>query len=293
MTLHHTYREFYRDNGYAIIENVLDAERLNRMRARIDALAAEAASATQSNERFTLESGHGHGAPRIFRINQPDRFYPEFRELTVDPVIVDVLEALIGPNIRLYATKLNMKPAGKGAPIEWHQDWAFYPHTNQDMLAAGVLFDDMDEENGPLRVVPGSHKGPVYNHHIDGVFSGAINRTKCDIDFASAVPLVAKAGSMTVHHVRSIHGSGPNLSQRGRRLLLMDFVAADAWPVMGLPSDLDEFNARIVLGSPTLVPRMEAVPVRVPLPEAPGPQRDTVYDYHRTLKNPYFEWAEE
>ena len=292
MKLRDTQIEFYRENGYLIIENVLDAERLNRMQARIDSLAAEAASSTQSDERFTLETGQGPGTPRIFRINRPDRFYPEFRELTVDPLIVGVLRALIGPNIRLFATKLNMKPAGHGAPIEWHQDWAFYPHTNQDMLAAGILFDDMDEENGPLRVVPGSHKGPVYDHHIDGVFSGAIDRTKCDIDFASAVPLVAEAGSMTAHHVRSIHGSGPNLSQRGRRLLLMDFVAADAWPVMGLPADLDEFNARMVAGSPTLVPRMEAVPVRIPLPEAPSLQRNTVYDYHRTLNNPYFEWPD-
>ena len=290
--LRDTQIEFYRENGYLIIENVLDAERLNRMQARIDSLGAEAASSTQSDERFTLETGQGPGTPRIFRINRPDRFYPEFRELTVDPLIVGVLRALIGPNIRLFATKLNMKPARHGAPIEWHQDWAFYPHTNQDMLAAGILFDDMDEENGPLRVVPGSHKGPVYDHHIDGVFSGAIDRTKCDIDFASAVPLVAEAGSMTAHHVRSIHGSGPNLSQRGRRLLLMDFVAADAWPVMGLPADLDEFNARMVAGSPTLVPRMEAVPVRIPLPEAPGLQRNTVYDYHRTLNNPYFEWPD-
>ena len=98
---------------------------------------------------------------------------------------------------------------------------------------------------------------------------------------------------MTLHHVRMVHGSGPNLSQRARRLLLMDFVAADAWPLMGPPADFDEFNARIVAGSPTLVPRMEVLPVRVPLPEVTGPQRDTVYQYHRALKNPYFEWPEE
>jgi ectoine hydroxylase-related dioxygenase (phytanoyl-CoA dioxygenase family) len=293
MTLCHTHIEFHRENGYLIIEKVLDAERLNRFRARIDELAAEAASVTQSDERFDLESGHSPDASRIFRINRPDRFYPEFRELAADPVIMGILEPLIGPNIRLDGSKLNMKPPGKGAPVEWHQDWAFFPHTNQDMLAAGILFDDMDEENGALLVVPGSHKGPLYDHHLDSVFSGAIDRTKCDIDFASAVPLVAKAGSMTVHHVRSIHGSGPNLSQRDRRLYLMEFAAADAWPLMGLETDLDEFNARMVAGSPTLLPRMEPVPVRVPVPEAPGPQRDTVYQYHRALKNPYFKWPEE
>ncbi|MDA0786453.1 MAG: phytanoyl-CoA dioxygenase family protein [Proteobacteria bacterium] len=292
MTLDHTHIEFYRKNGYLIVTDVLDADRLSRCRACIDGIAAEAASANQGDERFDLESGHSLDAPRIFRINAPDRFYPEFRELVSDPVITGILEPLIGSNIRLNASKLNMKPPRNGAPVEWHQDWAFYPHTNQDLLAVGVLLDDMDEENGPLLVVPGSHKGPIYDHHIDGIFSGAIDRTKCDIDFASAVPLVAKAGSVTVHHVRMIHGSGPNLSRRGRRLFLMEFAAADAWPLMGLSADFDEYNARIVAGSSTLVPRMEAVPVRVPVPDDPDRQCETVYQYHRALKNRYFEWPD-
>ena len=160
------------------------------------------------------------------------------------------------------------------------------------MLAVGVLFDDSDEENGAILVIPRSHRGRLYDHHINGVFSGAINRAKCDVDFSVAVPLAAKAGSITIHHTRLIHGSGPNLSSRTRRLLLIELVAADAWPLMGLPADLDEFNSRIVAGDPTLVPRMEEVPVRIPLPEASGPQHETVYQYHRTLKDRYFEWPE-
>ena len=44
-----------------------------------------------------------------------------------------------------------------GSPVEWHQDWAFYPHTNDDLLAVGVMLDDMELENGPLLVLPGTH----------------------------------------------------------------------------------------------------------------------------------------
>ena len=61
-----------------------------------------------------------------------------------------------------------MKCAGFGAPVEWHQDWAFYPHTNDNLAAVGVMFDDMAMENGPLMIIPGSHKGPTFDHHADG-----------------------------------------------------------------------------------------------------------------------------
>ena len=60
---------------------------------------------------------------------------------------------------------MNMKPAGTGSPVEWHQDWAFYPHTNDDILAVGVVIDDMRLDNGCLMVVPGSHHDPVLDHH--------------------------------------------------------------------------------------------------------------------------------
>ena len=63
---------------------------------------------------------------------------------------------LIGPGIRLNNTKLNLKSGGFGSAVEWHQDLAFYPHTNDDLLAVGVCMDDMMLLNGCLLVIPGS-----------------------------------------------------------------------------------------------------------------------------------------
>ena len=65
------------------------------------------------------------------------------------------MRPLLGPSIRLQTSKLNLKSAGYGAPVEWHQDWAYYPYTNQDVLAMGVLLDDFTEDNGAMMVVPG------------------------------------------------------------------------------------------------------------------------------------------
>ena len=65
-------------------------------------------------------------------------------EIVRSPAVLDILKKLIGPGLRLHGSKLNMKSAHYGSPVEWHQDWAFYPHTNDDVLAIGVLLDDCD-----------------------------------------------------------------------------------------------------------------------------------------------------
>ena len=100
---------------------------------------------------------------------------PGFDEVLHQPKIKAVLQALLGPTVRLQTTKLNTKAPGGGAAVEWHQDWAFYPHTNDDLLAIGLILADVDEANGPLMVIPGSHKGPTLSHFRDGVFAGAVD----------------------------------------------------------------------------------------------------------------------
>ena len=183
-----------------------------------------------------------------------------------------------------------MKAAGYGAAVEWHQDWAFYPHTNDDLLAIGIYFDDCGPDNGPLMVIPGSHRWPISDHHSDGVFCGAIDPTTAGIDFSKAVMLTGKAGSMTIHHVRMVHGSALNTSGRPRRLLLFQYTAVDAFPLLGIP-DWEKFNANIVTGEPTMEPRLTPVPVRIPLPVAPF--AGSIYENQRSLGNRYFEVYEE
>jgi ectoine hydroxylase-related dioxygenase (phytanoyl-CoA dioxygenase family) len=109
---------------------------------------------------------------------------PEYAQAARHPKIVEVLQDLWG-TVRFDTGKLNMKSAGYGAPIEWHQDWAFYPHTNDDMAAVGIMLDDCEIENGPMMVVPGSHQGPVWDHHgPNGRFCGAIDPAQYDVDFS-------------------------------------------------------------------------------------------------------------
>ena len=93
-----------------------------------------------------------------------------------------------------------------------------------------------------------------------------------------------------MHHARLVHGSAVNHSDRQRRVLFYEYAAADAWPLAGVEKvDLEEFDARIMHGEPTLEPRLEAVPVRVPLPIAR--YQGSIYENQRTLDNRFFETA--
>src|SRR5439155_35604 len=83
-----------------------------------------------------------------------------------------------------------------------------YPHSNDSVLEVGIAIDDCDADNGPVLVLPGSHRGPVHDHHVDGRFCGAIDPVVAGLDCSGAVELLAPAGSVTLHHVRMVHGSG-------------------------------------------------------------------------------------
>lgn len=279
--------EFYRENGYIMIENLVDAPTLERLRQVVQECVDKAAGVAKHDEIYDLEPGHTPQRPRVRRIKKPHAVHPLFMEVATSPRMLEVATALLGPDVRLYGSKLNMKSPHYGSPVEWHQDWAFYPHTNDDVLAVGLLLDDCYEVNGPMMVIPGSHRGPTYDHHADGFFCGAMDPTHCELDFSKAVPLLGKAGSASFHHVRLVHGSAQNTSAHSRNLLLYEFAAADAWPLVKAVSDLDEFNSRMLCGQPTLSARTEAgLHVRMPLP--PAPRQGSIYENQMTTRHRYF-----
>lgn len=268
--LSETQVQFYRDQGYLVLEKRIPDDVMQRVRDEIARFVEEARGMVASNDRLDLEDSHTPEAPRVRRIKLPHKLSPVFNDLLRSDWILAPVRDLIGPAVRLHTSKLNMKSAGYGAAVEWHQDWAFYPHTNDDILAVGVIIDDMGEENGPLMVFPGSHRGPVYDHHADGVFAGAMSLAANGLDMKDAVKLTGPAGSISLHHVRAVHGSAVNRSSRDRRMMFYELTAADAFPLHGSMSrfeSLEEYDSRLLCGAPTVTPRLADVPLRIPQPQ--------------------------
>ncbi len=279
----------YQRDGLLVVPQVLAADTLANMRRVVAELVGASAATTEHTSVYDLEPGHTSEHPRVRRIKTPHKVHQLFDEIVRSEPVLAILTKLLGPDLRLHGSKLNMKSAHFGSPVEWHQDWAFYPHTNDDILAIGVLLDDTDLSNGPMLVTPGTHTGPVWNHHgEDGRFAGLIDPDLVRGEIDRAVPCMGPAGSMSFHHVRALHGSALNTSDRPRNLLLYEVAASDAWPLAGV-KDFEEFDSRLLAGPSITTPRLTEVPVRMPLPLPL--KAGSIYETQSTAKKSYFSRA--
>jgi ectoine hydroxylase-related dioxygenase (phytanoyl-CoA dioxygenase family) len=263
----------YREMGYLVVADLLSPDELGTLRRVAEAWLEGARGVERHDDVYDLEPSHRPDSPRVRRIKDPMSHSAAYDAVMRKSELLDVVECLIGPDIRRQNTKLNMKDAEVGSPVGWHQDWAFYPHTNDDVLAVGIPLDDMTLDNGCLLVIPGSHLGPVLDHHAGGVFVGSVDPD--GIDERAAVPLEVPAGSVTLHHARLLHGSAPNRSNGPRRLCLVEMVAGDAWPLLG--GDWQALESAMLRGRLSPSPRLAAVPVRLPLPRPGGVE--TIYEF--------------
>ena len=279
----------YEKQGYVICEDLLSNEIIAELRSTTDKLVTAAGSIKASNETYEFIEETKVSLPRLERINSPHKVDPVFDQLIRKDEIIDILRLLLGEDIRMQDSKLNLKSGGGSSAVEWHQDWAFYPHTNDDVLAVGIMIDDMTEDNGSVLFAPGTHRGPVYDHMSEGFFCGAVGA-----DVAKDLPDVSdtvtgKAGTVTFHHVRLLHASKANLSGDPRRFILYEVMAADAWPLAGCSAvfeSWDSMNERMVIGKQSDVPRLVDVPVRMPQPLPP--KVSSIFQLQRDGTNKYY-----
>ena len=257
----------YNEDGFVIIDNVIDEDFLNKVKLATTKIVEKASLINNSNDQYDLADNHSRSKISVRRIKQPHSFDNTFKDLLYYPSVIQKVKSLLGTNFRLHNGKINLKSPSAGDLVDWHQDWAFYPHSNDDVLAVGIMLDDMTSENGSVLFIPGSHKGKIYNHHHNGYFAGAIDIEKDNIDLSDAFEVTGKAGSITIHHARLLHASKPNNSNTMRRFLLWEFAASDAWPLMGI-NDYNDFNKKIISGKTINTPRLSNVPVIMPLPAA-------------------------
>jgi phytanoyl-CoA hydroxylase len=156
----------------------------------------------------------------------------------------------IGPDVKFVHSKINLKMPGADTVVGYHQDFAFVPHTNEDMLTALLMLHDTDAGNGGLEVVPGSHREGLESLWQDGAFSGTVSaetRAACE---RRAVPIAGPAGAVCLMAGHVLHASRANDSNRPRRLYITVYSAADAFMLWGnsLPNRLE---GEIVRGVPS------------------------------------------
>lgn len=229
--------EAYHERGYLLIEGAVSGTWLKRLQAASDEFVDESRSLTASTKKLDLDPAHTAQDPRLRRLTSPVEHHATFAEFTLQGPAAQIALDLLGSPARYHHSKLNYKWSGGGEAVEWHQDIQYWPHTDFTPLTIGVYLNDVDDEMGPMGIVPGSHTGELYNLYADDdtTWTGSIrDHDLPKIDLGSAEYLKGPAGSITVHNCGCVHGSMPNNSGRVRPLLLQTYSAHDSYPLLGV-----------------------------------------------------------
>ena len=258
-------RAFYYSQGYLCLPDLIDEADLIPMREALERVVDRARHLTEPSKMYDLEKGHCAENPRLRRATYVDEVEPVIWELCSNSVLPRVAADLLGPNIRFREIMVNFKWAGGGAEVKWHQDIVFYPHTHVGTCQFLVALEDIGPEQGPLQVIPGSHKGPLIAHYDDhGNWTGAITEDELEkLPMDEAVALTGPAGTITVHHSCTVHGSARNLSDKGRPVFVITYAAADAIPYTAAPYPSANYG-KIVMGEEPGYAHHEEL--RMPLP---------------------------
>ncbi len=230
-------RDSYFENGYVLLESIIPQDWIERLRSVTDEMVERSRSVRQSDAIFDLEPGHGPDTPRLRRLSSPVENHPLYWEFAAQSLIADIAADLVGPDVKFHHAKLNFKWAEGGEEVKWHQDIQSWAHTNYSPLTIGTYLHDVGSEQGPLGVIPGSHKGELFSQYNDKyLWVGHIGDDDLEsVALDLAEYLMGPAGSVTVHNCRTVHGSKPNLSNEGRPLLLNVYSAADAFTYTANP----------------------------------------------------------
>jgi ectoine hydroxylase-related dioxygenase (phytanoyl-CoA dioxygenase family) len=261
---------FFAANGYLVVPDVVTPDLLSRLRRDFDGWVQESRGHTSAygrisdgRPRFDIEPGHSAERPGLRRVSSPAEESDAYLEAATSSRMVAAVADLIGPNVKLHHTKINSKLPRTATKVDWHQDFGFTPHSNDDVVTALLMVDEVTDENGPLEVLPASHKGPLESLWHDGRFTGSVDAATTARCVAQAVRCTGKAGSVCLMHTRLLHGSAPNNSDRARTLYIVVYSAEDAMPLCDNPLP-SRHEGLIVHGEATGMVRSTPFTLRLP-----------------------------
>jgi phytanoyl-CoA hydroxylase len=240
-------KQFFEENGYLPYGRVLSDEEVEALRQRSEEIAAGRLTHVPSRY-IQFEAAFADGKktvePRIDMIRKMTylSYHDDlFEGVAKKAEIVDVIEALLSPNIKLYTDQLMMKPRFNGTVTHWHQDSVAWPmFAPQNHVSCWLALDDATIENGCMTVIPGSHKwGPIAREYKDNFLAMP--------HLAEPVPVEVKAGHCMFHHGLNFHRTGANTTPNRRRGLALHYIDAET-SYLGI---VDENHRRQVEGTPT------------------------------------------
>ena len=217
---------FQREGYLKIPHRMIEEDHLQRLRKSYDQVFNGAGvrnlSETESTTEDAVETDNG----KMWKVGQMWKRSEDFWHLVYHKPLLDIVESLIGGSVQLFEDEALYKPANNGGPIPWHQDNGYWRCQPADLVSIWIALDDVDEENGCMYVIPGSHVSGEVEHSRSKTGNGNISKIllSTQIDESNAVPIPLSAGHAMVHHCLTLHATRPNFSSRDRRAMVINYM---------------------------------------------------------------------
>ena len=202
--------EAYRQDGFVHPLRIMSADEARVLRGRFEALEAEIDDEAQS--RFKIKA------------HLP---FPWLTDLIRNPVMLDAVEDLIGPDILCWGSSFFTKKARDPRFVSWHQDSTYYGLRPAETVTTWVAFSASTVGSGCVRFIPGTHGDGLIDHAETRDADNLLMRgqTIDDVDEAVAVDVELQPGEISIHHESVVHGSNPNPSDNARIGLSIHYIA--------------------------------------------------------------------
>jgi len=220
------YKSDWDRDGYAVIPGFLDADEVAEVQAHIDGLLNQTPSPLPPEHRFLEDIDRPESVKYLARLSDYDPF---FEELQKSNRFIHLAEGLLGDGAVHQGVEWFNKCARIGKYTPPHQDGYYYKIEPNEGIHFWLALDPVDEGNGCVRYIPGSHQRGL-RPHVQGTLIGFSQSVAdySDDDEAQMRSTTLAPGDLLVHHTLAIHRADPNTSNRERRALGIVYYAAQA-----------------------------------------------------------------
>lgn len=240
--------------GFVIVRGFLEPDQLADLGREIDRYIRDVVPTLPKTNAFF----HNPEQPETLKQLQYMDVDPFFARYQSHPRWKGLAESLLGETVEPNTPEWFNKPPGTDHPTPPHQDNYYLCYEPPLVVTLWLALDPVDEENGCLRYLPGSHRQPLRLHQLTevlGFSQGIVDYS--DEDRKQEVALVMEPGDLVAHHGQLIHRADPNRSEsRQRRAYATVYHAArcekDAETLALYQSQLKSQHERVNRGPPVV-----------------------------------------
>ncbi len=219
---------FFHENGYYHAKGVYSPEEIRGLEIDFDRIVEQL---TQSGEEVAVR-WQGAAIDKIdpkssvvIHTHNVQIYSALWHRALLQARLLEISQAILGPDVILHHSKLFQKPAEKGAPFPMHQDWSYFPSLKDTMMAGIIHVSNATDEMGCLRIYPGSHRlGRLSESSGQGSAESDILK---NYPIEKALVVEAEPGDVVFFNYLTLHGSMPNRSQKVRKTVLVQMHSGD------------------------------------------------------------------